>query len=160
MPPISQLNIKETFVEDSKRAQADLLPHLPQQCSAFCRRGVLLSAAHPFSYLRQITFAISGRCQTPSAADRRAFTFALKIRPGMGGPLHQPARFTWRLRPSFIHKKPLPGRNRKEALVSFYAPVFPEGSALNRTFYYIINTNVFHLRRLSRGAFCRRYLLY
>ncbi len=69
MPPISQLNIKETFVEDSKRAQADLLPHLPQQCSAFCRRGVLLSAAHPFSYLRQITFAISGRPPLPSRAD-------------------------------------------------------------------------------------------
>ena len=65
MPPISQLNIKETFVEDSKRAQADLLPHLPQQCSAFCRRGVLLSAAHPFSYLRQITFATP----LPSRAD-------------------------------------------------------------------------------------------
>ena len=73
MPPISQLNIKETFVEDSKRAQADHLPHLPQQCSAFCRRGVLLSAAHPFSYLRQITFAISGRPPLPSRADVKPY---------------------------------------------------------------------------------------
>ena len=52
-----------------------------------------------------------------------------------------------------MYKSPFP-IEREEALKSFYAPFFPEGSALNRIFITNINTNVYALRRLSQGATC------